>query len=215
MASAGERIEDDRQIREPRPGRHICDVCDPEHVWRIGMEVAIHQIGGGAFPVIADRRARASATADAGQTCRLHQPLDPLAADMHAAVDQFSVDAWSTIAFPGRDMDLADQLHQFPVGDVSGRRFSHLPGIEAAARHAHASCHGLDRISGPVRGLEFDDLDGIASFRANQAAALERISLSCRNGLFSRRRRRSTSRSSLLGMSARLPLSRSACLIHV
>jgi hypothetical protein len=61
-----------------------------------------------------------------------------------------------------------------------------------------------------MRALE--SLDGSASVsRANQTAAFRRISRSSRSALFSRRRRRTSSRSSVVRPSARRPASRSAC----
>ena len=51
--------------------------------------------------MIADRRTRASATADAGQACCFHQSFNALPAHMHAAIGQLSVDSRGTIeVFP-------------------------------------------------------------------------------------------------------------------
>ena len=63
-----------------------------------------------------------------------------------------------------------------------------------------------------MRLYEREDSGSVSVSRANQAAAFAKISRSILSFLFSRRRRRSSARSSLVRPSSRLPLSRSSCL---
>jgi hypothetical protein len=88
----GEGVEDDRQVEESRPGRDIGDVCDPELVRLLGVEVPIDQVGRRPHALVPDGRPDTSATTDAGQAGDLHQPFDALAADMDAFSGEFRVD---------------------------------------------------------------------------------------------------------------------------
>ena len=72
----------------------------PQHDRFVRAEVTIDQIDARTHALIADRCPRASATADARQTCRIRQPLDALAADMNAAISQLSADARGAVAVP-------------------------------------------------------------------------------------------------------------------
>src|SRR5213594_1314534 len=70
-------------------------------------------------------------------------------------------------------------------------------------------------MDGLVCGHELESLDGtVLVSRANQAAAFERIARSSRSWRTSRRRRRSSSRSSVVRPSIRSPASRAACFIQ-
>ena len=76
---------------------------------------------------------------------------------------------------------------------AEGGRDSHAE--TAAARHTHDPRHGFHRKDGLVRGHELEGLDDVTSFRANQAAAFERMSRSTLSWRFSLQRRWSSSRS--------------------
>jgi hypothetical protein len=57
------------------------------------MEVPVDQITGRPDPLVPEGGAGALAPADTGNAGRFHQPLDPLAADPDAFIDQLGVDA--------------------------------------------------------------------------------------------------------------------------
>jgi hypothetical protein len=102
---AREGIQHDSQVEEPGPGRDVGDVRDPEPVRRIGVEVPVDQIASGAHPLVREGRAGTLAAADAGQVRRFHQPLDPLAGDMDALIDELGVDARRPIGLSGGPLE--------------------------------------------------------------------------------------------------------------
>lgn len=88
--------------------------------------------------------------------------------------------------------------------------------IIAGRRDLQDASHRANGIHGLAHAHEPENPVGVALLsRANQAAAFARISRSCRRRWFSRRRRVSSSRSTRVGPSARLPGSRSACFTQV
>ena len=113
-------------------------------------------------------------------------------------------------------MNAADRVGQLAIRDTTYPRLSGLPRVEAAARDAAAAREGLDGVSGPVRGREFvrhgprTVAYGPEPMSALTDRPFDRMSpcrLDCR---FSLRNPGNPSRSSLLGMSACPPPSRSA-----
>ena len=91
-------------------------------------------------------------------------------------------------------MDRADPRQQRSIGNGVGRGLPMPPGVKARFRHAEHARHHSNGKHRLVRAPECEDPGGIAPVsRANQAAARERMSRSSRNGLFSRRRRASSS----------------------
>jgi hypothetical protein len=86
------------------------------------------------------------------------------------------------------------------------------PRIVPTGGHAQDTAHGADGVDLLMSAHEFEDLDGFESAsRANQVAAFERMSLSTRNCLISRRRRCSSWSSSVVKPPSPEPSSRSAC----
>ena len=97
----------------------------------------------------------------------------------------------------------------------SFRGWTCSPGIIPTEGNTQDSALRGDRPKGLVRFHEREDFLCIASVSAaNQAAAFDNISRSMRNCLFSRRRRRNSSRSSRFRPSSRSPSSRSAWRIQ-
>jgi hypothetical protein len=90
-----EGIEHHSEVEEARGGGHEGDVGDPELVWRLGREVAVHQVRCRAGFLIAPRRHRATApVAGSGKAGLAHQARDALAAVPFAQAAQQGVDAW-------------------------------------------------------------------------------------------------------------------------
>src|SRR5438552_10937218 len=109
-------------------------------------------------------------------------------------------------------MDFNYQCLQALVLSPSTTGRARFPGVVAARGDAERTANRLN-IKGGL--LPFDELEhgyriGLVS-AAKKAAALFRISFSCRRRWFSRRCWRSSSRSSLVSPSLRRPASRSDC----
>src|SRR5262249_45612841 len=84
-------------------------------------------------------------------------------------------------------VDHTDLLQQDSIGLRAPRRWSDTPRIEAAGGDAQHAAHRGDRVHGPGRPQELEPFGGIEpGSRANQAAALFRVSRSSRRILFSR-----------------------------
>ena len=113
---AAEGVQDDRQIQESGPSRHIGDVRYPEHVRLMGIEVPVDQIAGRPQPFVADRGSRSPAAADALQACGFHQSFDTLSTDVDAGISQFSVDARRAVDLPGGLVDGLDASGQITIG---------------------------------------------------------------------------------------------------
>ena len=133
---------------------------------------------------------------DAGEPVLAHQPSDTLAAVTLAARAQGGMNTRHAVGLARAGVYRPDPLQQRGVGNRTIRWRSPQPRVVAGRRHAEHARHGRDREGGLVRAHEFEDPDGITPVsRANQAVARERMSRSRRSCLFSRRSRRSSSRS--------------------
>ncbi len=110
-------------------------------------------------------------------------------------------------------MDFSNAIQQRFIADGAITRLPDKPGVIATGGDSQYAAHRHDSELGLMRSHESERLLGIESVsRANQAAAVFKISFSSRRTRFSRRRRRISSRSSLLSTSSRCPSSASACL---
>ena len=94
---------------------------------------------------------------------RFHQPLDPLAADMDAFIDQLGVDAWRPVGLSGGLVDRLDAGCQRRIGMGTRARRPPEPGVVAGMRHTERLAHRLDGEHGLVRRHELEDRDDIAS----------------------------------------------------
>jgi hypothetical protein len=79
-------VEDDGEIEEAGPRRHVGDVRHPRAIGPVGSEGALDEIRRRAARGIAAGGRDEGTSADAGQAGRLQQPGDPLAAH---------VDSWA------------------------------------------------------------------------------------------------------------------------
>ena len=197
--AAAPRVEHDSEVEEAGPRRDVGDVRDPEPIRPGGREVAIHEIGCGPCLAIAESRVGTLAPAHAGQAQRAHEPGDPLAADVHAERRQLRVDPTLAVGAARPRVDDADLFHERRIGRGARRRRADGPRVVPAGGDAqHAALRG-DRMHGLVAPHELESFGGIEPVsRANQAAAFFKISRSSRRTLFSRRSRRSSSRSSVV-----------------
>ena len=165
-----------------------------------------------------------------GQACLTHLstfgrqenpfPRHPLAAHRRALSGQLGVNSRRpvrpTAAFVNRSHARAQRL----VRGLARRALTGAPRVvpargdtedRASSRsERNFGGHRGDSKLGPIRSHEPVDLPGPVS-RANQAVAFAKVSRSSRSRRISRRRRRISSRSAVLGPSPRRPSSRSAC----
>ena len=207
---AAEHVEHDGEVQEPRHGRYVGDVGHPQPVRGRGLETTLDEVRRRAGLGISTRGARPLATAYSGQPRLAHHPSYALAAHRCALSGQFRVNprrpVRPTATFVNRPHTGAQRL----VRLLTHRALTLAPRIEPARGDAEHPGHGGDTKLGLIRSHEPVDLPGTVS-RANQAVAFAKMFRSSRSRRFSRRRRRSSSRSAVLGPSARCPSSRSAC----
>ena len=97
---AAEHIEHDRQIHEPRQGRHVGDVSHPDAVRRLGLELAFDPVRRRTITRLHTRGARAPTPAHPGQPCLAHQTSHPFAAHRAPAGPEFGVDQWRPVGAP-------------------------------------------------------------------------------------------------------------------
>ncbi len=154
-------------------------------------------------------RARRATAADTGHARGAHHPRDPLAADRHAGVSQFGMNPRRAVRPPAAGMDRLHTRRQVRIGLRASRQWPPTPRVVPARGDAEHAGHRGDTETSLIRTHEPVDLPGPVS-RANQAVAFARISRSSRRRRFSRRSRRSSSRSSVRRPSVRSPASRSA-----
>ena len=207
---AAEHIEYDGQIQESRRSRDVGDISDPQPVRGLGLEATLDQVRRGAGLEVTTCGARPLATTHPGQACLTHHPSDPLAAHRRALSGQLRVNprrpVRPTAAFVNRSHARAQRL----VRGLARRALTGAPRVVPARGDTEYPGHRGDSKLGLIRSHEPVDLPGTVS-RANQAVAFAKMSRSSRSRRFSRRRRRSSSRSAVLGPSPRRPSSRSAC----
>src|SRR5258708_4613819 len=126
-------------------------------------------------------------------------------------------DAPESLVTPDRVVPTFDELedrhaHLPRVLHCARRRLALCPRVVAARGDSKHATHRSHRIFGLVRRYEPEDFLGVVSASlANQAVAFARISRSTLSLRFSLRRRPSSSRSTLVRTSWRLPPLASAC----
>jgi len=203
-------IEDDGEVEESGPRRHVGDVRDPELVRAGGREVATDQVVGWTTCRITDRRECRLARRDADEPGLTHESGDALLADFTpSARARRAGAAHRTSRAIRRALPRASRRARGPASRAS--RAVGRPTRRTARRDAEQSAHGPDAMHGLVRLHEPERFGGVRfDSCADQAAYFFRISRSSRSVRFSRRRLASSSRSSVVSPSVRLPASRSA-----
>ena len=193
-----------------RKRRDIGYIGHPEHIRPRRGERAGHLVRGRALPPIADRRRNPRPPTDATHAGPAHEPGDALPAHPPASRDEFGMDARRPIRATRVHMNGPNLLESLLVRADAATPAALPPRIVPAGRDLQHTAQGGQGMGGSVRRHEFEDLDGIEPVsRANQAAAFSRIVRSSRRRAFSRRSRRSSSRSTVVSPSARRPSSRS------
>src|SRR5271156_55860 len=110
-------------------------------------------------------------------------------------------------------MDRADAYGEVRIEPRPCGRRRLAPRIVAAGGDSQYPAHGGNPVDGLIRAHELERRDGTVPVSvANQAAAFAKISRSSRSTRFSRRKRLSSARSSVVRPSLRRPSSRPACL---
>src|SRR5262247_1811380 len=214
-------IDDESHVDEPRPGRDVCEIGDPELIRPNGSEQALDQISR-IFRLVASDSGSAFATAhNPLQPERSHQSFDATAGDGDAIPSELPPNLAGTVDLEviiihapdfTRNLSIASKARRFPLR-LSLSRFLFVVG-RGGDRQLLA-----DRLD-PVLGAMLIDEQHhhfgrrSSSAWAKKAAALRRISLARFNSRFSRSSCLRRSRSVLVSP-ARLPWSRSACLTHL
>src|SRR5271170_7409081 len=209
---AAEGVEHDREIQESRPGRDVGDVSHPQAIRSGCDEVTIDQIGRWTCMAVTHCGGYPLAPAHTDQACRVHQPRYALAPHLDALSLEFGVDARRAIGPARVLMNRSHPRAEFRVRPGARRRRPLTPRVVPAGGDFQHPTHPRNPVHGLIRAHEFERRDGTEPVSvANQAAAFDSISRSSRRTRFSRRKRASSWRSSLVSPSRRLPASRSAC----
>jgi hypothetical protein len=124
---------------------------------------------------------------------------------------QLEMDPGHPVGSSGSAVNRLDPLRKRRIGCRPLRERPILPRMISAGGDSQQTAHRGYRVNILIRLHESEDLSGIEPVsRANQAAAFDKISRSMRNCRFSRRKRTSSLRSSVVNPSLCLPSSRSA-----
>jgi hypothetical protein len=89
---AGERVDDEGGVDEPRPGPHVGQIGNPQLVRTGRGEVPFDQVSGSWSLLVADRGARGLAAHDPGDAQLAQEPLDGAAGDTDAFAAQLPPD---------------------------------------------------------------------------------------------------------------------------
>jgi hypothetical protein len=85
-------VDHEAEVDLALPGPQVAEVADPQPVWRLGGEVALHEIRALLGGRVRDRGApRLRAPLRARQARSAHQPRDLVTADLLAVADQRGV----------------------------------------------------------------------------------------------------------------------------
>ena len=189
-------IENRREIELPTAADHeLGRVADPALVRCGGDEVLREHIRRDRQIVIAHRRAPKTLPRPRGEAFPLFQPNYPLPTDAMPLLEQVAMNPWTAIGAATYLMRRANQHAQLLVA-LGMRRFGPgVPRVEATQRHVQRPTELRDRKTGLLRS---NPGKLHAWCFAKKAAAFFRISRSVRSSRFSLRRRRSSSRASVV-----------------
>src|SRR5262245_50262609 len=219
--AARKHIDDESHVDEPRPGRDVREIGDPELIRPHGGELALDQICRIIRLVSADRGSALTPTHNPLQPERSHQSFDATACDCDALPAKLSPDLARSVDLEVLIPDALDLLRDLDIAPTPRWqalriRLSRLVLVVSRWSDRQLRADRLDPILTPMLVDEGDHYFGrrSSSAWAKKAAALRRISLARFNSKFSRSSclRRSCSE---LVSPARLPWSRSACLTHL
>ena len=206
-------VQHDGQVQPAGSSPHVRDVRDPQTIRRRRPELPLHQIGRWCGVAIAPRRARRSTPMGADEPGLAHQPRHALAAAPHAQRAELGMHPRRPVGPSAAREDRLNLLLQRRVSLRARGQRPILPGIETAGGDTQHTTEIADGMRGLLLLYELEGRPGFEWVScAKKAAAFFRISRSSRRTRFSRRRRRSSARSSVVRPSVRRPVSRSACL---
>src|SRR5262245_32781149 len=130
------RVEDDREIEKPGPGRDIRDIRDPEMIGSGGREIALDEVRRGCHLRVAARRARSLPAVTSLQARESEQARHALARAADAVVAQVGMDARRPVCAAAPLVDRPDALGQREIVAGTCRGRSLPPGVVATARDA-------------------------------------------------------------------------------
>src|SRR5688572_20511251 len=219
--AARKHIDDESHVYEPRPGRDVCEIGDPELIRPNGSELTLDQIRWIFRLVAADRGSAFGSTHNSLQPQRSHQSFDSTAGNGDAIPSEAPPNLAGSVDLEvifihaphfTRHLSIASKARRHPLR----LSLSRLALVVSRWGDRQLRADRLDPILAPMSVDEGDHYFGrrSSSAWAKKAAALRRISLARFNSRFSRSSclRRSCSE---VVSPARLPWSRSACLTHL
>src|SRR5262247_2704851 len=219
--AARKHIDDESHVDEPRPGRDVCEIGDPELIRPNGGELALDQIRRIIRPVTADRGSALAPTHSPLQPERSHQSFDATAGDGDALPAELSPDLACAVDLEVLIPDALDLLRDLDIAPNPSRSplrlcLSRLALVVCSRGDRQLRADRLDPVLGPMLIDEGDHHFGrrSSSAWAKKAAALRRISLARFNSLTSRSSSLRRSRSEL-DRPGRFAWSRSACRTYL
>jgi hypothetical protein len=195
---SGVQIHHRREMQPSLTGGDIGDVRDPDPIWRLGGEPTAHEVR--SRPELT-RTPSTPSTADVNtlDTCGAHQPCHPLAGDEDPVVEaKLRPDPRCSVGTPRAFVDLAYSLRERSVVDLTPRRGTRAPVVERRRTHVEVPAGHAHRNVRPLRSDEPVGAHPVSLSLAKKAAAFFNRSRSIRSVRFSRRRRTSSARSSVV-----------------
>ena len=208
---AVECIDDECEEQESGPGRSVGDIGDPERLGCVGLESTLDEVRCATSRIVSARSARCLALRSPCQAYPSSQSSHALASDMGTGSGELGVNSRRPVGAAVMLMNGADARLEHIIALPASRRFTVSPRVQPDRGDAEHAGHRDDAVTGLIRFDELERFPGTKPVsRANQTAALASISRSSRRWRFSRRRRRSSSRSALVHPSSQRPSSSSA-----
>jgi hypothetical protein len=94
---AAEHVEHGGQVQEPGPGRDVGDVGHAELVRSLRFELALHEVGRRASPLVAQRRRDEAPPGYAAQALRSHEPSHTISPDRGSRLAKLSPHAGNPV----------------------------------------------------------------------------------------------------------------------
>src|SRR5262249_37411437 len=113
--AARKHIDDESHVDEPRPGRDVCEIGDPELIRPNGSELALDQICRIIRLVTADRGSALAPTHSPLQPNRSHQSFDATAGDGDALPAELSPDLACAVDLEVPIPDALDLLRNLDI----------------------------------------------------------------------------------------------------
>ena len=205
---AAEEILHRGEVQPALTGPDLLDVGRPHPVGRVRSEVAADEVTERLNAFHAGRAALPPPTLmSALKTRQRHQPDHPILADPDPLAAQHRVHPRAPVPATAGLVDRADPLGQPRVLKLTIRRRPTEPRVVPGLGHAEQLALQGDRMFLGLLGFRDMPVHShrVSVSRAKKAVACLRMSRSCLSRAFSRRSRRSSSRSAELSASSRSP----------